>query len=80
MNQIKWKYNAHYFFALSRSKFPEPVNVNTLDARVSAYNGIINSFIAEYNCTINRKDGTMKCSEEDYIMIKLSCPKAVLCP
>lgn len=59
---IKWKIERRYILA-HYSGWP--------------WRNAITDLCEKYNCTFNFKDYTMTCSEEDYLIIKISCPDVI---
>lgn len=66
---IEWHISFPYFNRLAHDTAPWAVNVRTLV-------NTIQQWAKDYNCIYYNSD-RMKCSEEDFLVIKLTAPDAV---
>jgi hypothetical protein len=64
-DMIRWKRSFQYF-------------LNKAEQNNRAYYYEVEDFVYTYNCTMLTTN-VMECSEEDFLIIKLTCPEAVRC-
>jgi len=41
------------------------------------YNNLVDQFCKQYNCIQDEDDGTLWCTENDFLIIKLTCPDVI---